>query len=102
VTCLLRIPKSTHFNCVYYIETNRQREDNILKDLLWDTWQNYYRVYGAPCLRLALVNLNLYHGINRIRRLMREAGIYSVISRRFSKPITTVDYSIRHLQEANA
>lgn len=38
---------------------------------------------------------------------MREAGIYSVMSRRFNKPTTTVNYSqrpnlIRHLQEANA
>ncbi len=38
---------------------------------------------------------------------MREAGIYSVMSRRFNKPTTTVDYRqrpnlIRHLPEANA
>ncbi|CUW03308.1 Transposase [Leuconostoc inhae] len=38
---------------------------------------------------------------------MREAGIYSVMSRQFNKPTTTVDYCqrpnlIRHLPEANA
>ncbi|MBZ5985385.1 transposase [Leuconostoc gelidum subsp. gasicomitatum] len=61
----------------------------------------------APRLRLALADLNLHHGTNRVRRLMREAGIYSVMSRRFNKPTTTVDYCqrpnlIRHLPEANA
>ncbi|OQJ70604.1 hypothetical protein BMS80_09185, partial [Leuconostoc pseudomesenteroides] len=66
-----------------------------------------YKAYGAPRLRLALADLNLHHGTNRVRRLMREAGIYSVMTRRFNKPTTTVDYRqrpnlIRHLPEANA
>ena len=58
-------------------------------------------------MRLALADLNFHHGTNRVRRLMREAGIYSVMSRQFNKPTTTVDYCqrlnlIRHLPEANA
>ncbi|MBZ5961040.1 MULTISPECIES: IS3 family transposase [Leuconostoc gelidum group] len=63
------------------METNQQRENNILKALLRDIWQNNYRAYGAPRLRLALADLNFYHGINRIRRLMQEAGVYSVMKR---------------------
>ncbi|MBZ6013636.1 transposase [Leuconostoc gelidum subsp. gelidum] len=103
---LLKIPKSAYFDWVHHIETNRQREDTILKGLLRDIWQNNYQAYGAPRLRLALADLNLYHGINQIRRLMRKAGIYSVMSRWFNKTTTTVDYSqrpnlIRHLKEAN-
>ena len=73
----------------------RQREDTILKALLREIWQNNYKAYGAPRLRLALADLNLHHGTNRVRRLMREAGIYSVMSRRFNKPTTTVDYRQR-------
>ncbi|WP_259680178.1 IS3 family transposase [Leuconostoc citreum] len=104
---LLKIPKSTYYEWVHYVETNRQREDIILKALLQDIWQNNYKAYGAPRLRLALADLNLHHGINRIRRLMRAAGIYSVMNRRFNKPTTTVDYSqrpnlIKHLPAANA
>ncbi|WP_273707869.1 IS3 family transposase [Leuconostoc mesenteroides] len=104
---LLKIPKSTYFDWTHYVESNRHREDNILKALLHDIWQNNYKAYGAPRLRLALANLNLYHGTNRIRRLMQEAGIYSVMSRRSNKPTTTVEYKqrpnlIRHLPEANA
>ena len=104
---LLKIPKSTYYEWVHYVETNRQREDIILKALLQDIWQNNYKAYGAPRLRLALADLNLHHGINRIRRLMRAAGIYSVMSRRFNKPTTTVDYSqrpnlIKPLPAANA
>ncbi|MBZ1515303.1 IS3 family transposase, partial [Leuconostoc mesenteroides] len=83
---LLKVPKSTYFDWAHYVESNRHREDNILKALLHDIWQNNYKVYGAPRLRLALANLNLYHGTNRIRRLMQEAGIYSVMSRRSNKP----------------
>ncbi|WP_273717288.1 IS3 family transposase, partial [Leuconostoc mesenteroides] len=86
---LLKVPKSTYFDWAHYVESNRHREDNILKALLHDIWQNNYKVYGAPRLRLALANLNLYHGTNRIRRLMQEAGIYSVMSRRSNKPTTT-------------
>ncbi|MHC5536634.1 IS3 family transposase, partial [Leuconostoc suionicum] len=104
---LLKIPKSTYFDWVHYTESQRQREDTILKALLREIWQNNYKAYGAPRLRLALADLNLHHGTNRVRRLMREAGIYSVMSRRFNKPTTTVDYRqrpnlIRHLPEANA
>ncbi|MBZ1525854.1 IS3 family transposase, partial [Leuconostoc mesenteroides] len=104
---LLKIPKSTYFDWVHYTESQRQREDTILKALLREIWQNNYKAYGAPRLRLALADLNLHHGTNRVRRLMREAGIYSVMTRRFNKPTTTVDYRqrpnlIRHLPEANA
>lgn len=74
--------------------------------MLRDIWQNNYKAYGVTRLLLALADLNLYHGTNRICRLMREAEIYSVMRRRFNKPTTTVDYSqrpilIRDLQEAN-
>lgn len=48
---LLKIPKTTYFDWVHHIETNRQREDHILKDLLRDIWQNNYKAYGAPRLR---------------------------------------------------
>jgi hypothetical protein len=104
---LLKIPKSTYFDWVHYTESQRQREDTILKALLREIWQNNYKAYGAPRLRLALSDLNLHHGTNQVRRLMREASIYSVMTRRFNKPTTTVDYRqrpnlIRHLPEANA
>ncbi|MGZ0906983.1 IS3 family transposase [Streptococcus thermophilus] len=89
---LLKIPKSTYFDWVHYTESQRQREDTILKALLREIWQNNYKAYGAPRLRLALADLNLHHGTNQVRRLMREAGIYSVMTRRFNKPTTTVDY----------
>ena len=87
-------------------ESHRQREDTILKALLREIWQNNYKAYGAPRLRLALADLNLHHGTNGIHRLMREAGIHSAMSRRFNKPTTTVDYNqrtnlIRQLQDAN-
>ena len=102
---LLKIPKSTYFDWVHYTESQRQREDTILKALLREIWQNNYKAYGAPRLRLALADLNLHHGTNRVRRLMREAGIYSVMTRRFNKPTTTVDYRqrpklIRHFPKA--
>lgn len=88
---LLKIPKSTYFDWVHYTESQRQREDTILKALLREIWQNNYKAYGAPRLRLALADLNLHYGTNQVRRLMREAGIYSVMTRRFNKPTTTVD-----------
>jgi len=104
---LLKIPKSTYLDWVHYVEPKGYREDTMLKALLHDIWQNNHRAYGEPRLRLALADLNFHHGTNRVRRLMREAGIYSVMSRRFNKPTTTVDYCqrlnlIRHLPEANA
>ncbi|EQC53122.1 hypothetical protein LMT8_09665, partial [Leuconostoc mesenteroides subsp. cremoris TIFN8] len=93
---LLKIPKTTPTLIGFdYTESQRQREDTILKALLREIWQNNYKAYGAPRLRLALADLNLHHGTNRVRRLMREAGIYSVMTRRFNKPTTTVDYRQR-------
>ena len=50
---LLKIPKSTYFDWVHYTESQRQREDTILKALLREIWQNNYKAYGAPRLRLA-------------------------------------------------
>lgn len=104
---LLKIPKSTCFDWAHYVESNRHREDNILKTLLHYIWQNNYKAYGVPPLRLALANFNLCHGTNRIRLLMQETGIYSIMSLWFNKPTTTVEYNqrpnlIRHLPEANA
>ena len=47
---LLKIPKSTYFDWVHYTESQRQREDTILKALLREIWQNNYKAYGAPRL----------------------------------------------------
>lgn len=48
---------------------------------------------GQPRLRLAFADLNLYHEINRIRRLMQKSSIYHVMSQCFnnstSKPNQT-------------
>ena len=55
---LLKIPKSTYFDWVHYTESQRQREDTILKALLREIWQNNYKAYGAPRLR-ALILKNL-------------------------------------------
>ncbi|MBZ5944962.1 hypothetical protein [Leuconostoc gasicomitatum] len=63
---LLKIPKNTYFDWVHYIETAQQREANILKDMLRDIWQDNYKAYGTPRLRLALADLNLHHEANRI------------------------------------
>ncbi|MDI6550915.1 MULTISPECIES: hypothetical protein [Leuconostoc] len=74
--------------------------------MLREIWQNNYKAYWAPRLRVELANLNLHYVTNRIRYLMQAAGIYSVMSHRFNKPMTTVDYHqcpnlIKDLQEAN-
>ena len=104
---LLKIPKSTTLIGFTILRANDNEKTRFLKALLREIWQNNYKAYGAPRLRLALSDLNLHHGTNQVRRLMREASIYSVMTRRFNKPTTTVDYRqrpnlIRHLPEANA
>lgn len=103
---LLTILKSTYFDCLNYTESRRQREDTILRALLREIWQNNYKAYWAPRLRVELANLNLHYVTNRIRYLMQAAGIYSAMSHRFNKPMTTADYHqrpnvIKDLPEAN-
>lgn len=89
---LLKIPKRTYyFDWVNYVEPNRHNENMILKALLRDIWQNNYKDYGAPHMRLSLPDLNLYHGTKRIRRLMPKADIYSVMSRLFNKLTTQLN-----------
>lgn len=104
---LLKIPKSTYFDWVHFQESFRQREYEILKEILLEIWQRNYSAYGAPHLQLALADLNLRHRTNRIRHLMHEAHIHSVMVRRFNKPTTTVEYKqrpnlIKGLRDANA
>lgn len=65
------------------------------------------KVYGVPRLRLALTNLNLYHGIQPNSSFNAINWCLLVMNRRLNKPTTTIDYnqcpnSIRHLPEANA
>ncbi|WP_294975110.1 hypothetical protein [uncultured Leuconostoc sp.] len=101
------IPKSAYFDWTHYHELTRQQEDTILTELLLEIWQKNYRAYCAPRLKITVTDLQLHHGIKRIRRLRKTADIYSVMFKRFKQLTTTVDYKqrpnlIKHLKTAYA
>lgn len=66
----------------------RAAEDATLKGQIVSLWRQFRRVYGAPRLWEELRDQGIRTSINRVARLMREAGIAGKMARR-KRPRTT-------------
>jgi putative transposase len=69
------------------------KQDEVIKPKINEIWQNNYKVYGATRLRVALRSTyGIKFGTRRVKGLMTELNIHSLMIRRFKKPGTHVDY----------
>lgn len=66
-------------------ESERSRENRRLKELIRDEWNKSRGTYGSPRIHAALKARGESCGLNRVARLMREAGLRSKVRRKFRK-----------------
>ncbi|MFT8825838.1 IS3 family transposase, partial [Liquorilactobacillus mali] len=86
------LARSTYYHWLNYQPSQHDRVDRHLKASIRKIWEENYRAYGYPRIKLALNRLGIIVGVKRIFRLMQEMKIHSLMHRRFKKPSTHVDY----------
>lgn len=91
----LQIPRRTYYNWLCHEKSDRQLENESITLSIRQIWVDNYRVYGYPRMTVALKKLGINISSGRTYRLMKKAGIRSLMSRRFKKPGTHVDYDQR-------
>ncbi|WP_423802896.1 IS3 family transposase [Nicoliella spurrieriana] len=88
------LPRRTYYNWKHYQASSRRKKDEVIKPKINEIWQNNYKVYGAPHLRVSLrTTCGIKIGTWRVKRLMNELNIHSLMIRRFKKQGTQVDYA---------
>lgn len=88
VCSTLGLPRSTRYYDARSSPGSRREEDEKLKEEVHRVYLENKKVYGAPRIRLALLDEERRHSKRRIARLMNELGIAGR-SRGRSKPATT-------------
>ncbi|QIL51269.1 IS3 family transposase [Weissella coleopterorum] len=91
----LRIPRQTYYNWINHHPSRREQDDQRIGKIMLNIWRDNYKVYGRPCLQMALRSFVIRIGTSRIIRLMHQFNIRSLMCRRFKKTGTHVDYDQR-------
>src|SRR5699024_12363671 len=91
----MNLPLSTNYQWKTYQSSQHERVDNQLKEKIKLIWENNYRAYGYPRIMMVLRKSGICVGSKRILRLMREMEFHSLMNRRFKKPATEVNNSLR-------
>ncbi|MHA8111487.1 IS3 family transposase [Lactobacillaceae bacterium Melli_B4] len=92
---MIKIPRRTYYHWLNHRTSKRRRLDEVIKPHLKRIWVNNYKVYGVLRLQIALRAMGFRLGTRRIKRLMNELSIHSLMASRFKKPGTHVDYEQR-------
>jgi len=79
----LDIPRSTYYQSLNHTISNREKEDIELIDKIIEIHEASHKRYGAPKIHFLLRQAGYTVGINRVQRLMREAGIRSIVVKKF-------------------
>lgn len=74
----LKVFESGYFRWKKKTKTARQIEDEMLVPVIRKIHEESKRTYGPTRIKVELEKLSVICGISRIRRLMRENGIYSI------------------------
>ncbi len=89
MTCdLLGIKRSTFYEKESRTPSQRDRENQELREQILRIWMNSKKRYGAPKIRMRLNEKRAKKeqgavGINRVQRLMRELGIHSITKKKY-------------------
>ena len=80
---LIGIKKSSYYYWVKEVKTQRDIENKILYDIIKSIWQDSRKTYGAVRIHKKLRKLGLEVNIKRVRGLMKENQIKSIIHKKF-------------------
>jgi len=89
------LPRRTYYHWRNYQPSKREIENQSLIQNIKQIWCDNFKVYGYPRINLALRQQGIMISNGRVYRLMRQAHIHSLMTRRFRKPSTHVDYAQR-------
>ncbi len=79
----LDIPKSTYYQSLHKTESNRDRENREFTEKIIQIHEDSKKRYGAPKIHEILVKQGHKISLNRVQRLMKKAGIQSIIVKKF-------------------
>ncbi|MCM3742471.1 IS3 family transposase [Oceanobacillus luteolus] len=79
----LDIPKSTYYQSLHKTESDRDRERREFTEKIIQIHEDSKKRYGAPKIHEILVKQGHKISINRVQRLMKKAGIQSIIVKKF-------------------
>src|SRR5699024_6417362 len=80
---VLNVPRSTYYQSLNKTISNRERENNELTNEIIEIHNDSKKRYGAPKIHRQLVTKGYQISLKRVQRLMKKAGIQSIIVRKF-------------------
>ncbi len=80
---ILKVPRSSFYKHLNRKESNRSKENKMLKERILDIYNASKRRYGAPKIRQALIEEGIKISVKRTYKLMRGLGISSIIVKKF-------------------
>src|SRR5690625_5355621 len=79
----LNIPKSTYYQSLNKTESNRDRENREFTEKIIQIHEESKKRYGAPKIHKILEKQGHKISFKRVQRLMKKAGIQSIIVKKF-------------------
>jgi putative transposase len=80
---VLDVPRSTYYKSLNKTISNRERENNELTKRIIEIHSESKKRYGAPKIHQLLVKEGYQVSLKRVQRLMKKAGIQSIIVKKF-------------------
>ena len=81
----LEVSRSGFYAWLGRPESRRRRENRRLTELIREEFEKGREVYGSPRVHAALTSRDITCGVNRVARLMREAGMRSKVKPKFKR-----------------
>ena len=80
---VLDVPRSTYYQSLHKTVSDREQENNELTEQIVKIHKKSKKRYGAPKIHHELEKLGYTVSLKRVQRLMKKAGIRSIIVKKF-------------------
>jgi len=80
---VLEIPRSTYYQSLHVVESNRERENKELTKRIIDIHTESKQRYGAPKIHFILQQEGYSVSLKRVQRLMKAADIQSITRKKY-------------------
>lgn len=80
---VLDIPRSTYYAANHKTASKRERENNDLTERIIAIHTKSKQRYGAPKIHKTLIGEGFHVSLKRVQRLMKQAGIQSIVIKKF-------------------
>lgn len=80
---MLGIPRSTYYSKVNSKKSNREIENEKIKESIVRIYNDSKCVYGAPRIHAALIKENINISLKKVQRLMKDLRIRSITIKKY-------------------